>query len=78
MAIKVPKEAEVLHEATEVLLRHMSPSRVARVLTAWQVGSGDYRVIRTRLFEGETVESLAEKIQAFERENPESPSGTSF
>jgi len=76
MAIKVPREPEVLHEATEVLLRHMSPSRVARVLTAWQVGSGDYREIRTRLFEGETVESLAEKVQAFERENPETPSET--
>lgn len=72
MAIKVPREPEVLHEATEVLLRHMSPSRVARVLTAWQVGSGDYREIRRRLFEGETVESLAEKVQAFERENPQS------
>jgi hypothetical protein len=76
MAIKVPKEAEVLHEATEVLLRHMSPSRVARLLTAWQVGSGDYREIRGRLFEGETVESVAEKVHAFERENPETPSWT--
>jgi len=75
MAVKVPREPEVLREATEVLLRHMSPSNVARVLAAWQVGSGDYRDIRGQLFEGETVESLTEKIRAFERETPETPSG---
>jgi hypothetical protein len=44
MAVKIPREPEVLQEAADLLLRHMSPAKVARVLAAWQVGSGDYLI----------------------------------
>jgi hypothetical protein len=72
MAVRVPREPEILHEATAVLVRHLSPSKVVRVLSAWQVGSGDYQATRDRLFAGETVDSLAEKVQQFESANANS------
>ena len=70
MAVKIPREPEVLQEAADLLLRHISPAKVARVLAAWQVGSGDYLITRERLFAGETVQTLAEKIQAFQDGEP--------
>lgn len=67
MAVKVLKEQEVIQEALTVLLANMQPSKVARCLSAWQVGTGNYLAIKEQLFAGETVASLFEKIQAAEK-----------
>lgn len=50
-----------MEEAIGVLLDHMPPSKVARVLAAWQVGTGDYLKMRDKLFQGETIETLSKR-----------------
>jgi N-dimethylarginine dimethylaminohydrolase len=72
MTVRVIREQEVLQEATEVLLQHLAPAKVARFLAAAQVGGGDYLAIRAEVFAGETVATLVEKVQRSqgERQQP--------
>lgn len=67
MTVKVISEQEVVQEGAEVLLEHLSPAKVARFWAAWQVGGGNYLAIREQLFAGETVTTLFEKVQAYQR-----------
>lgn len=67
MTVKVLSEQEVLLEAAEVLLEHLSPAKVARFWAAWQVGGGNYLAIREQLFAGETVTTLFEKVQTYQK-----------
>ena len=70
MTVKVISEQEIVQEATEVLLEHLSPAKMARFWAAWQIGKGDYLAIRERLFAEETVETLFEKVRVYqERED---------
>lgn len=71
MAVKVLREQEVIQEAVTVLLANMQPSKVARFLSAWQVGAGSYLAIKEQLFAGETVATLFEKIQEAQKPNEE-------
>ncbi|NOZ26886.1 MAG: hypothetical protein GXP39_02395 [Chloroflexi bacterium] len=66
MDIKVLAEGEVLREAYQVLLQHLSPSKVARFWANWQVGHGDYLRWRDEHFRDETVTTLYEKIKAYQ------------
>lgn len=61
MTVKVINEQQVIQEAAEVLLQHLSPAKVARFWAAWQAGAGNYLAIREQLFGGETVATLSEK-----------------
>lgn len=67
MAVKVTSEQQVLQEALQILMEHLSPAKVARFWAAWQGGSGDYLALREQLFTGETVASLSEKVQVYQR-----------
>jgi hypothetical protein len=67
MAIAVVPEQTVVNEAVELLLKHMDPARVARLLSAWQVGKGDYLTLRDELFARESVDTLFEKVLEFEK-----------
>ena len=67
MTVTVVPEQVVVNEAVELLLKHMEPSRVARLLSAWQVGKGDYLRLRDDLFAQESVDSLFEKVREFEK-----------
>jgi hypothetical protein len=58
MNVKVPNESATTAEAIEVLMERLPASKVARVLSSWQVGQGDYLKLREELFPGETVEGL--------------------
>lgn len=58
MTVTVPNESATTAEAVEVLMERLPASKVARLLTSWQLGQGDYLKLREELFEGETVESL--------------------
>lgn len=69
MTVKVLSEHQVLQEAVEILLEHLSPAKVARFWAAWQAGGGDYLAIRQQLFAEETVETLCEKIQAYQEDH---------
>jgi hypothetical protein len=66
MNIRVENELATIEEAISLLMEHMPPSKVARILAAWQIGTGDYLKVRERLFEGETVEGLFKKAQTLE------------
>ncbi len=68
MAIKVVSEQEVVQEAAAVLLKHMSPAKVARFWAASKLGGGDYLVMRERLFAEETVDSLYEQVRRHQAE----------
>lgn len=69
MNILIPKQQEVLEEAAQVLWQHMPASKVALVISMWFSEGGDYLKMRDELFEGETVESLATKIEAFQSQS---------
>lgn len=66
MNISVENELATIEEAITLLMEHMPPSKVARVLAAWQVGTGDYLKAREKLFAGETIEGLFKKAKALE------------
>jgi len=38
MSVQVVSEVEILREATQVLLQHLTPSKVARFWASWQRG----------------------------------------
>ena len=63
MSIQIDTEQAAVEEATGILLERMPPSKVARLLSAWQVGHGDYLALRDKLFAGETVDSLYQKAK---------------
>jgi len=67
MSIVVESEQETVQEAMDILLKRMPPSKVARLLSAWQVGSGNYTIARRKLFAQESVENLFEKARALEK-----------
>ena len=58
MSVTVPNESATAAEAVEVLMERLPASKVARVLSSWQIGQGDYLKLREELFAGETVETL--------------------
>ncbi|MCA1993651.1 MAG: hypothetical protein LDL41_16650 [Coleofasciculus sp. S288] len=71
MTVKILREQEVIQEAVTILLANMQPSKVARCLSAWQVGTGNYLAIKEQLFAGETVATLFEKIQIAQKPSEE-------
>lgn len=65
MSLKVPRHQEVVAEAMQVLWNNLPPSKMALIISMWFVEGGDYLKMREELFAGETVASLASKIQEF-------------
>ena len=66
MTVKVVSEREVIREAMEVLLERLSPAKVVRFWATWQMGTGDYQAIRRQLSAAETVQTLYEKVRAYQ------------
>lgn len=64
MSMTVENEFAMIAEAIEVLMERLPPSKVARLLSAWQFGQGDYLKLREGLFAGESVETLARAARA--------------
>lgn len=64
MSVTVPNEAATTAEAVEVLMERLPSSKVARLLSSWQIGQGDYLKLREELFGGETVDSLYQAASA--------------
>ena len=58
MTLTVENESATTAEAVEVLMERLPASKVARLLSSWQMGQADYLKLREELFAGETVESL--------------------
>lgn len=68
MTIQVTPEADVLREATQILLQHMAPSKVVRFWASWQRGRDNYLAWRDETFAQESVDSLYGKIVAFQEQ----------
>jgi hypothetical protein len=64
MSVTVQNESATTAEAVEVLMERLPASKVARLLSSWQIGQGDYLKLRDELFAGETVDSLFDKAKA--------------
>jgi hypothetical protein len=64
MSVTVPNESATTAEAVEVLMERLPASKVARLLSSWQIGQGDYLKVREELFVNETVESLYQQASA--------------
>ncbi len=70
MSIATIDDQATMQEATELLFKHLPPSKVARLMMLWRVGSGDYTEERRRLFKGETVDSLFAQAKTLEKAPP--------
>ncbi|MCT7970391.1 hypothetical protein NG799_29180 [Laspinema sp. D1] len=66
MKINRPSEKQVIHQALDILSNNLDPSSFARFVAVCQLGEGDYLKTKEQVFNRETVDSLYEKIQAFE------------
>jgi len=58
MSAAIESEQELTEEAFSILQKNMPPHKVARLLSLWRVGKGDYLKERDAMFAGESVESL--------------------
>ena len=56
-----------MQEVLNVLAKNLPPSKIARLLSIWRVGRGDYTADRRKLFAGETVASLFVKARVHEK-----------
>ena len=65
-SLRVLSERQIVLEAAQVLIQHMSPSKATRFWASWQIGEGDYLAIREQLFQNETVSSLYKEIKKFQ------------
>ncbi len=67
MSIVVETEQETVQEGLDVLTKNLPPSKVARLLSIWRIGRGDYTADRRKLFTDETVKSLFAKARTHEK-----------
>jgi len=58
MTTAIETEEELTQEAFAILRQHLPSHKIARLLSMWQIGSGDYVRERAALLTGETVDSL--------------------
>lgn len=58
MSATIGTDQELKEEALAILCQHLPPHKVARLISTWQIGTGDYVKDRDALFLDESVESL--------------------
>lgn len=66
MSAAIETDQELTEEAFTILRKNLPPHKVARLLSIWHVGNGDYTKEREVLFAGETVESLCEQAAPYQ------------
>lgn len=66
MKINIDKDPAIIKEALQVLSKHLEPSKLMRFLAICNLDSVNYLNFKEKLFEGETVDSLYEKIKIIE------------
>lgn len=66
MTIKVINEQQNLQEVMQILLTHLEPSKVMKFWAACKLGESDYLQLKEKLFAQDNVDSLYEKIQAYQ------------
>lgn len=68
MKLKLLTPIELRQQGFAILVEHLGVANALRFMGQFEMGQGDYTKERDALFEGETVEQLAEKIRASRRE----------
>ena len=68
MNIKLQSEREIKQKALDILWQTMEPPQLVVLLSQWFSDEGDYLKTSDRMFEGETVASLAKKIRAMPKQ----------
>ena len=74
MNIQIPSDTEILHEAAEILLRHLGPAKSARFWSIWQAGQGDYLGWKDAVFGQTSVAELYEQIAEYQAQSPKQDS----
>ncbi|WP_041640771.1 hypothetical protein [Trichormus azollae] len=67
MSIKVINEQENLQEVMQVLLAHLEPAKLMKFWAACKIGEGDDLQLKENLFSEETLDSLYDKIQEYQK-----------
>ncbi len=67
MNIEVASEQQIVREGEGAPDKIPWRGENCEILSAWRQGAGDYLKIREKLFDGETVDSLYDKIVEFEK-----------
>lgn len=62
MSTTIESDQEITEEAFEILAQHLPPHKLARLLSIWQIGKGDYVQDRELIFAGQTVDSIYEAV----------------
>jgi hypothetical protein len=68
MGLTIDTEQALLNEAISILLDHMPADKVARVVAAWNVGSGDFTKLRHAPFADMDADALMDELEAHEAE----------
>jgi predicted LPLAT superfamily acyltransferase len=69
MKIDLKNDQQIVAQVFDLLLENLEPSTVARFWQICSLGTEDYSQIKDKLFEGETVDSLYDKITAQETQD---------
>ena len=64
MKINLNDDREIIEEVFNVLMEYIDTFKVVRFLQICNLRNGDYSQIKEKLFQGETVDTLYEKIKA--------------
>ena len=65
--IHVTSEQQIWREAMDLLLTKMSPSKAVRILSAIQLGMGNYTETRKQLIPETSLKEIASRIRESER-----------
>jgi hypothetical protein len=69
MNIKLQPEREIKQKALDILWQTMEPPQLVLLISQWFSDEGDSLKVRDRIFEGETVSSLAKKIRTMQEQS---------
>jgi hypothetical protein len=66
MKINLQSDRQIIEEAFQLLIENLESAKVAQFWKICNLGNGDYTKLKEKLFTGETVDTLYEKIKANE------------
>ncbi|WGV24016.1 hypothetical protein [Halotia branconii] len=66
MTIKMINEQQNLQEVIQILLTHLEPSKVMKFWAVCKLGEGNYLQLKDKLFAQDDVDTLYEKIKAYQ------------
>ncbi len=72
MTVEVLREADVMGEAAQILLQHLSPAKAARFWASWHTGQGDYLKWRDEVFVHQSIDQLYEQILVHQQQMADS------